>query len=100
MLSMDNLAVLKNLGLSEPEAAVYLVSLKTGAAPASLLAKEAGLKRTTAYPILKALAQKGFVSVTFKGSQRRYQAQRPQKLAHYYQKHLDTFNALIPSLNA
>jgi len=97
---MDTLNTLINLGLSNQEAAVYITTLKLGAGPASAVAKETGLKRTTVYPILKSLAKKGFVSVAFKGTHRQYQAQRPQKLAHYYERQLEAFNSIIPSLNS
>jgi len=96
---LHSIEPLINLGLSKQEALVYLSCLKLGASPASAIAKEAALKRTTVYPILKALAKKGFVSVAFKGSERYYNAQRPQKLANYYEKQLSTFTAIIPQLN-
>ncbi len=95
---MDTVEVLKNLGISKQEANVYIASLKLGASPASAIAKEAALKRTTVYPILKSLAKKRFVSVSFKGDERYYQAQRPQKLANYYEKQLGAFTAIIPTL--
>jgi sugar-specific transcriptional regulator TrmB len=97
---MENIEVLRNIGLTDQEARVYLSSLRLGASPASLVAKDTGLKRTTVYPILKTLTTKGFVSVYYKNNQRLYLAQRPQKLSRYFEKRLETFNSIIPSLEA
>ncbi len=96
---MDSIASLVNLGCSEQEAIVYMACLKSGAGPASAVAKSAKLNRTTVYPILKSLAAKGFISVNFKSRRREYRAQRPTKLAHHYQQQLHAFEALIPELN-
>ena len=63
---MDTIKALLDFGLTEQEAQTYLTLFKLGGATASVLAKEAGLKRTTIYPILKALSQKGCVLVYFK----------------------------------
>lgn len=96
---MKEIEILMTIGLSKPEAIVYISSLKLGSSAASAIAKEAVLKRTTVYPILKSLAKKGFMAVTFKGKERHYYAQRPQKLADYYEKQLANFTSFIPSLN-
>ncbi|PLX27027.1 hypothetical protein C0581_03815 [Candidatus Parcubacteria bacterium] len=55
--TVNNLATLKNLGLSDIEAGVYLSLLKLGGSQASKIAKDVGIKRTTVYPILKKLAE-------------------------------------------
>jgi HTH-type transcriptional regulator, sugar sensing transcriptional regulator len=52
---------LKELGLSETEAAIYLVLLSRGALGASAIASAAKIPRTSVYPALGALAQKGLV---------------------------------------
>lgn len=95
---MDKSATIRELGLSEPEADVYLALLRLGGCKASIVAKDVGLKRTTAYPILKSLAQKGFVSVYFRKSQHFYYAQKPGKVANLFQKKLETFESMIPLL--
>jgi sugar-specific transcriptional regulator TrmB len=58
----DNLRQdLKELGLSDMEAAIYLVLLRRGALGASTIASAAKIPRTSVYPALGALAQKGLV---------------------------------------
>jgi sugar-specific transcriptional regulator TrmB len=97
---MNPHAILQDLGLSETETTVYLSLLQLGASPVSRIGKDTGIKRTSVYPVLKSLTAKGFVSLFFKGSERYYQAQRPQKLAHYYENKLKAFTDIVPSLNS
>src|SRR3989338_4569627 len=89
---------LEDLGLSEQEANLYLGLLKIGGGQASKVAKEVGLKRTTVYPILKALAECGFVNVYFRKSTRYYYAEKPHKIAGIFAKKLNAFEQPIPVL--
>ena len=93
---METIKALLDFGLTEQEAQTYLTLFKLGGATASVLAKEAGLKRTTIYPILKALSQKGCVLVYFKKNQHHYYAQNPNKLASLLEKKVEFFNSIIP----
>ncbi len=95
---MENLTTLKNLGLSDQEADIYLAMLKLGGSQASKIAKDVGIKRTTIYPILKKLASEGFVNVYFRQNKRFYYAQKPQRVAALFGKKLDSFYAMIPML--
>ena len=95
---MDNLVTLKSLGLSDIEANIYMALLKLGGSQASKVAKDVGIKRTTVYPILKKLAEGGFVTVYFKKNRRYYYAQKPQRVASLFGKKLDSFYAMIPML--
>jgi sugar-specific transcriptional regulator TrmB len=97
---MEQINALKQFGLTEQEAQTYLSLLKIGGARASVLAKETGVKRTTIYPILKSLSEKGVVLVYFKKSQRFYYAQKPNKLAVLFEKKLEFFSNIIPTFEA
>jgi sugar-specific transcriptional regulator TrmB len=99
-MNYQNTLILKELGLQEHEAMVYIELLQLGSSPASVLAKETGLKRTTVYPILKELTRKGFVSLFYKNSKRLYRAQQPQKISSYYERKLEAFNGIIPVLKS
>ena len=76
-METSTLATLKDLGLKEPEADAYLTLLKMGGATASALAKEMGIKRTTAYPLLKALGQKGFITTYYRNSKQFFLRKNP-----------------------
>lgn len=53
---------LKDLSLSTDHACVYLASLVLGSSPASLIAKQTGLPRSTTYGLLRDLAKIGLIS--------------------------------------
>lgn len=97
---MDLRNTLKNLGLDEIEANVYMALLQYGGSQASHVAKTVGLKRTTIYPILKGLAHKGFVNVYYRKNRQFYYAERPVRVFSFLQKRVDAFNSLIPTLEA
>jgi HTH-type transcriptional regulator, sugar sensing transcriptional regulator len=56
-----NAARLEQLGLSAPEAQIYLAILHHGPLAAAAIAYETGIKRPSVYPILTSLADKGLV---------------------------------------
>jgi len=58
--------ILSQLGLTKNEVLVYLANLELGSAPASKLAKVAGLNRVTAYEALQRLSKQGLVSIHVK----------------------------------
>lgn len=97
---MSDISIIKELGLSEQEASAYLALLKLGGGLASNVAKEMGVKRTTIYAILKSLAHKGYITVYFKKNKRYYYPQKPHKLSNLFEKKLEAFNMLIPSLES
>jgi len=95
---MENKTTLKNLGLSDIEADIYISLLKHGGSQASAIAKDVGIKRTTIYPILKKLAGDGFVRVYFRKNRRFYYAEKPKRVAGLFGKKLDSFYAIVPFL--
>jgi sugar-specific transcriptional regulator TrmB len=95
---MEAVNILKELGLAEQEAKTYLTLLKIGGAIPSEIAREMGIKRTTIYPILKSLAAKGVAAVYFRANKRFYYPIKPDKLTSMFEKRLEMFNGLIPSL--
>lgn len=97
---MQEKTALKDLGLNEHEAEVYLGLLKIGGSTASVIAKSIGLKRTTVYALLKSLAEKGFVTTYYRKSKQFFYAEKPQRVADYYEKKLDAFNNLVPMLES
>lgn len=93
---MEQIKALLEIGLSEQEALTYLALLKLGGSTATVLSKEVGLKRTTVYPILKSLAEKGCVFVYFRKNKRFYYAQKPEKLVNLLEKKVDFFTSVLP----
>ena len=86
---MSHISTLQTLGLTEDEARTYLALLKIGGGNAIALSKEVGVKRTTIYPILKSLHEKGFASTYFNKTKRLYRAEKPDKVAGQFEKRLE-----------
>lgn len=97
---MEQINTLLEFGLNEAEAQAYLALLRLGGANATMLAKEVGVKRTSIYPILKALTKKGCILVYFRRNRHFYYAQKPAKLVGLFEKKLDYFQNMIPMFEA
>lgn len=91
---------LLSLGLSSQEAEMYMVMLRVGGGTASVIAREAGIKRTTAYAIIKNLKEKGFALVYFRSGTQVFHAQKPHRVATLLEQKLESFNAAIPLLES
>jgi HTH-type transcriptional regulator, sugar sensing transcriptional regulator len=80
-MKSDNLEkILINLGLTDGESRVYLVSLNLGPATILKISRAAEIKRTTVYSIVDSLKQKGLVNVEIKGWKKLFVAENPEKL--------------------
>lgn len=97
---MTSKQVLKDLGLSDQEADIYISLLRSGGAIASSVAKNVGAKRTTVYAILKALSRKGFITTYYRKNKQFFYAEKPQRVANYYEKKVASFVDLIPTLES
>lgn len=95
---IENTKTFTDLGLSEQEANAYISLLRLGGSLASIVAKDMSVKRTTVYPILQTLTQKGFATIYFRKNKRFYYAVKPHKLSGLFEKKLDAFNSFIPFL--
>jgi sugar-specific transcriptional regulator TrmB len=91
---------LKELGLDEGEAALYLASLKLGEAGMSELAREAQLKRTSAYVVFQALEKKGLMGSFKMRGGLKFVATAPDILLQKTQKQAEDLKNLLPQLNS
>lgn len=92
--------ILKEVGLSDKEAAVYLGVLELGQASVLRIAQKAGVKRPTAYITLSALQEKGFVEVIPKGTTTLYQAVDPEKIHARFLEKIKAFGSALPELRS
>lgn len=76
---------LQEFGFSEKEVKVYLAMLEAGPAVASAIAKKAGIKRSTTYVVLDALAERGMVQTLDRRGIQVYQGAPPEQLVQYLQ---------------
>lgn len=105
---MDTLARdLRNLGLTEKEAAVYVAALQLGPVSAHEIADRALVNRATTYLMIESLERRGLVSSIQKDKKRIYLAETPERLMALLQlqkKELEEQESemvkLLPKLNA
>lgn len=90
--------LLKNLGFDEKTEKVYRALLSLADAPAFKIAKEAGIKRTSAYHILENLIGMGLVSTYKNRGVKRYFAENPQKIKSFFEQKIILAERLIPEL--
>lgn len=71
---------LKDIGLSEKEAVVYMASLSLNSGNVAEISQAAGIKRTTVYSILESLKQRGLIRTDMQGWKAVFVAEHPEKL--------------------
>ena len=77
---------LRQIGLTEKEARVYVTALELGKATAQQIATKARLKRPTTYFTIDTLMNKGLMSSVYEGKKQYFMAENPERLE-------DVFNA-------
>jgi sugar-specific transcriptional regulator TrmB len=91
---------LQGLGLQEKEAAIYLSLLELGESSVAEISKKSRIKRPTAYLILQALEEKGFVSKVMKERKKIYTPEQPRKLITETQLKLNEIQEIMPQLES
>jgi sugar-specific transcriptional regulator TrmB len=69
-----------DLGLSENESRVYMTSLSLGPASVLSIARATGIRRTTVYPVIDSLKNKGLMRTNVEGLKKHFSAEHPDKL--------------------
>jgi HTH-type transcriptional regulator, sugar sensing transcriptional regulator len=77
---------LKSLGFTDKEARVYLTCLKNGPCTAMKIAEDTGIKRPTAYVMLKSLMEKELIALAKRGKKTLFAAAHPQALVRHVQR--------------
>lgn len=91
---------LKNLGLSEKEAKIYLALLQLGPSTPYQIAKKAELKRPTAYVIAEELVEKGLIVHVPGEDKKRYIARTPDAFIEEQGEKLRAARAILPELRS
>lgn len=97
---MDIEKSLKEYGLSENEVKIYLTLIKAGESTVQIIAKNAGLPRTTVYHILDKLLDKSLVGFVIKDYTKYFQATKPQKMLEILEDKKKMINEIIPELSS
>jgi DNA-binding MarR family transcriptional regulator len=91
---------LKNLGLSEKEAKIYLALLQLGPSTPYQIANKAELKRPTAYVIAEELVEKGLIVHVPGEEKKRYIARTPDAFIEEQETKLKAAQAILPELRS
>ena len=91
---------LKEFGLDDKKAKVYLAVLELGQAKAHEIAHKAGVARPTAYDLLEKLSQDGLVGAYDKHKVRYYIANDPEKIKRNLMEKQRSLEHLLPELKS
>lgn len=75
--------LLRDLGFTDSEASIYLLSLEMGPSPVQELARRADVSRVTTYTVIESLMKEGLMSTVQKGKKTLYAAESPDRLVSY-----------------
>src|SRR3989344_3655296 len=96
---------LKNLGLSENEAKVYMAMLELGPSVVVEIAHKSQINRPTAYVQIESLKKRGLISTQMKGKKQIYMAESPEHLEGMLDNQLheiavqkEMFSSVLPNL--
>lgn len=92
--------MLVRTGLSQHEAWVYLAMLELGPSTVLKISRQAGVKRTTVYPVIEALRMKGLVGVEERGLKQVFIAENPARLERIIDEQKNSFRMFSPELEA
>ncbi len=93
------LSTLKQIGLDEKQAKIYLACLELGETTIKEIAKKAEIKRTTIYDFIDEMINSGYLKQTIKGKRTKYIAISPDELKVVIQKKEALLNQILPQLN-
>lgn len=94
------IALLRDFGLQENEAAVYLASLSLGPTTILKLANHSGVNRTTVYEIVEALERKGLMKKEIKGLKTLFSPEHPARLENTLEQKRSALTRLLPELES
>ncbi len=89
---------LKQFGLTDKEAQVYVAALELGDATVQGLARKSKMKRTSIYSVLESLKDKGLISSSVRKKRRYYHGSDPRDLLVKMEERKHAVRAMIPEL--
>jgi sugar-specific transcriptional regulator TrmB len=95
---MVDIEKLKEIGLSDCEAKIFIALLKLGEASVAEISQSSGLHRTNIYDSLEKLKEKGFVAYISKENKQFFRATEPESLLNYLKEREESIKKLIPEL--
>ncbi|MEK7575410.1 MAG: helix-turn-helix domain-containing protein [Patescibacteria group bacterium] len=92
--------ILKQLGLNERHAAIYLACLELGSASIQTISNKSGFARSTCESVLASLQEKGFVTAFRKKRTRFFSPEEPKKLISIAKEKVELLESALPQFRA
>jgi len=92
--------VLKEYGLNEKQAKVYLACLELGSTSVQKISQKAELARSTCYGVLESLQKQGLVSTFRKKNIKYFNAEEPQRAINIAKQKTEALENALPQLRA
>ncbi len=90
--------ILKEIGLNEKEAKVYIALLKLGKSSTQIISKETGINRISLYDILNYLIEKGFANLIIENKIKHFFAISPKNILNKIKEKQKKFEEIVPEL--
>ncbi|MEK6873590.1 MAG: helix-turn-helix domain-containing protein [Nanoarchaeota archaeon] len=90
---------LKEIGLTENEAKVYVSLLELGPSNAGLVSRKSGLHRRVVYDTIEMLIQKGLVGYIIKNNVKLFQASNPKRILEIIEERKNKIEEVIPRMS-
>ena len=97
---MNLSTILKQYGLNEKQAKIYLTCLELGSSSVQKISKKAELARSSCYEILESLKKQGLISEFKKKTIRYFSAEDPKKIITQAQEKATLLEKALPQFNA
>lgn len=92
------LNTLKQIGLEDKQAKIYLACLELGKTTIIEIARKTGIKRTTVYENMEEMINAGYIKITTKGKRKMFVALDPQKLKGLMRRREEMLEQVMPQL--
>lgn len=99
-MNKETIKILEQIGLSESEAKLYIVSLNVGPSSAIQLGKKIGLSRQMIYVLLPQMMDRGLIKQIKIGARQYYEAASPELLIDLVEKSKQQIAELLPQLKS
>lgn len=94
------LSTLKQIGLEEKQAKIYLACLELGETSIKEIARKAEIKRTTIYDLIDEMINLGYIKATTRGKRKRFFPADPDELKIIIKKREALLDEVLPELKS
>lgn len=93
-----DISILEDAGLTNTEAKIYLMLLKSGSSLAGRISRDTGIHRRSVYDAIERLIEKGLVSYIKTNNRKHFQAENPQRFVDLLKEKEKNVLAALPEL--